>query len=355
MTNSPLKPIGTLHRETACEAPARTDARPAAPIRRSRGMAPIAARALAIATLGQNAHASMPAPMACTISDNLLWLLSMPLLVGLALVAVFLGLKVQACRAGAARLARTLERVGSDARMPVLDESGPDDIARLAHAINTVRRRQAEREAEHLDVQAAYAHDLRTPLTRMGLRCEMLEDAAAREAMERDLAEMRELVEASVACARMQRSVAEPLQRVDADGLIGNLVRDYRDSGRAIALDGCIGRPVVACPLALRRVLANLIDNALRYGTDVRVCARVDTKSLVLAVVDSGPGIRPAQIDAVLAPWVRAQPSHADKPGSGLGLAIARRLAQSMQGELHLENRRSGGFEARLTLPLVVA
>jgi signal transduction histidine kinase len=325
------------------------------PVRRSRGIALTVACALAMATLGQNTQASMLAPTSCTLNAGLPSLLSMPLLVVLALVAALLGLKLQAHRAGAARLARTLEHVDSDARMPALDERGSGDVAQLARAINTVRQRQAERVAEHLDVQAAYAHDLRTPLTRMGLRCEMLEDFEARKAMERDLAEMRELVDGSIASARMQHSLAEPLQRVDADGLIGNLVRDYRDSGRAIALDGCIGRPVVACPLALRRVLANLIDNALRYGTDVRVCARIDTQSLVLAVMDSGPGIRPAQIDAVLSPWVRAQQSHEEKPGSGLGLAIARRLAQSMQGELHLENRRSGGFEARLTLPLVVA
>ncbi|MDH6170767.1 signal transduction histidine kinase [Variovorax boronicumulans] len=354
MTNSPLKSIGTRHAEAACEELSR-DPGPTEPIRRSRAIALTAVRALAIATLGQNTHASMLVPMPCTINDGLLWLLSVSMLVGFTLVTAFLGLKFQAHRVGAGRLASALERVSGDARMPALDETGSGDIGRLARAINTVRRRQAEREAEHLDVQAAYAHDLRTPLTRMGLRCELLEDSAARTAMERDLMEMRELVEGSIACARMQHSMNEPLQRVDADGLIGNLVRNYRDSGRAIALDGCIGQPVVACPLALRRVLANLIDNALRYGTDVRVCARVDTKCLVLAVVDSGPGIKPTQIDAVLSPWIQAQQSHEEKPGSGLGLAIARRLAQSMQGELHLENRLSGGFEARLTLPLVVA
>jgi signal transduction histidine kinase len=337
MTYGPLKSIDTIHAKATS------------------GMALAAARSLAILTLGQNAHASALVPTACTINGHALWLLCMPLLVGLALAVAFLGLKLQLQRASAARLAGALERIAGDARIPALEENGSADIARLARAINTVGRRQAERDAQHLDVQAGYAHDLRTPLTRMGLRCEMLGDPEAREAMERDLAEMRELVEGSIACARMQHSLAEPLQRVDADGLIDNLVRGYRDSGRAIALDGRIGRPVVACPLALRRVLANLIDNALRYGTDVRVCARIDTKNLVLAVVDAGPGIRPGQIDAVLSPWVRGQQSQDGKPGSGLGLAISRRLVQAMQGELHLENRRTGGFEARLTLPLVVA
>lgn len=336
MTYSPLKSIDTIRPRTT----------------RRMGNA---ARALAILTFFQDTHASVLGPTACTINDGTLWLLCLTLLAGLALVVAFLGFKLRAHRASAARLAGTLARVAGQARIPAVDENGPADIVRLARAINMVRRHQAEREAQHLDVQAGYAHDLRTPLTRMGLRCELLGDREARDAMERDLAEMRELVEGSIACARMQHSLAEPLQRVDADGLIDNLVRGYRDSGSPIALDGRIGRPVVACPLALRRVLANLIDNALRYGTDVRVCARIDTKSLVLAVVDAGPGIRPAQLDAVLSPWVRGQQSQDGKSGSGLGLAISRRLVQAMQGELHLENRRSGGFEARLTLPLVVA
>ncbi|QSI34464.1 sensor histidine kinase [Variovorax sp. RKNM96] len=347
---------GPFHPARASEAPARADADGVAPGRRSHRLALIAARAIAVASLGQNAHAATLAPLACPLGDGLLWIVCVCVLVGFMLLAVFLWLEAMELRAGAARLARAMERHAGNARMPELAEGGPRAIARLARAINTVRSRQAERDAGHLDVQAAYAHDLRTPLTRMGLRCEMLEDEALREAMERDLLQMRELVEASVASARMQRSVAEPLQRIDADGLLGNLMRDYRDAGRAVALDGHIGQPVMACPLALRRVLANLIDNALRYGSDVRICARVDATSLVLAVVDSGPGIRPAQMDAVFAPWVRAQQGNQEgKPGSGLGLAIARRLARSMQGDLQLQNRRCGGLEARLTLPLVVA
>lgn len=337
MTNSPVKHPGTAAAASAAR------------------IAMIAGRALAIATLGQTTHAAMLPSAASTVDASLWGMLSLTLLVGLVLLGALFGFTVHAHRAGAMRIARELDREGKDARLPAIAVTGPMAIAQLARSINAVRRRQAEREAEHLDVQAAYAHDLRTPLTRMGLRCEMLEDPAAREAMARDLAEMRELVEASVASAWMQRSVAEPQQRVDADGLIGNLVRDYRDAGRAIALDGHIGRPVAACPLALRRVLANLIDNALRYGTDVRISARVDTRSLVLAVIDSGPGICPAQMEAVLSPWVRARQGQEHKPGSGLGLAIARRLARSMQGELLLQNRRGGGLEARLTLPLAMA
>jgi signal transduction histidine kinase len=149
--------------------------------------------------------------------------------------------------------------------------------------------------------------------------------------------------------------MAGPPQRVDADRLLDNLVRGYRDAGRAIALDGRIGQPVVACPLALRRVLANLIDNALRYDSEMRVCAHVDAQRLVMAVVDSGPGIKSAQIDAVFAPLVRGRQGEDGMPGSGFGMAIARRLARSMQGGVVVGEPAQRGQEARLPLPLVAA
>jgi signal transduction histidine kinase len=206
-----------------------------------------------------------------------------------------------------------------------------------------------------LQVLAAYAHDQRTPLTRMGIRCELVEDQSVREALQRDLAEMAELVEASLSCAKMQCSAGEQTQHVDADNLLDTLIGDYQDAGRTITLEGRVGRPLVTCPHALRRVLMNLIDNGLRYGDDVRLCVRVEARRLVLAVVDSGPGIVPAQMEAVFVPWYRSPETAARAPGSGLGLAIARRLTRAMCGELQLENRRAGGLEARLSLPLVPA
>ncbi|CAA2099349.1 sensor histidine kinase [Variovorax paradoxus] len=278
--------------------------------------------------------------------------------IALLLATACLLVHALAHRAALGRLAAALEqREGERPRSghTALGEGGPPAVARLARAINATRRRAAEREADQLDLQAGYAHDLRTPLTRLGLRCEMLEDDALRDAMVRDLAEMGELVEASLASARMQRSASEPPRRVDADGLLGTLVGDYRDAGRAVALEGRVGQPVAACPQALRRVLVNLIDNALRYGSDVRLCVQVDARRLVLAVVDSGPGIVPSEMEAVFAPWHRAPLACAPAAapaGSGLGLSIARRLTVAMRGELQLQNRRSGGLEARLTLPL---
>ncbi len=278
------------------------------------------------------------------------------LLAVLAMSAVVLtSLKIAELLTCLKQFAAAIEQGSAEGTGAMLSEDGSPAVARLARAINCSARDRAGRQAELLHVLAAYAHDQRTPLTRMGMRCELLDDPAVKAALQRDLAEMAELVEASLSCARMQCHAEEPTRCVDADGLLGTLIGDYRDAGRNVGLEGRVGRPVVTCPHALRRVLVNLIDNALRYGGDVRLCVRVEARRLVLAVVDSGPGIVPAQLDAVFAPWYRAPETAARAPGSGLGLAIARHLTLAMRGELQLENRRTGGLEARLTLPLVVA
>ena len=326
----------------------------AAARKRYRGVGALAAGLLLVTICARGAQAATFYTRPCLADDASLVLASL-LAAGFALLAVASWVHAFEHRLGIERLAAAIEQRSVERPPRILAESGPPTVARLARAINGAERHDAERVAELLDVFAAYAHDLRTPLTRMTLRCELLEDDELREAMERDLAEVGELVEASLACARMQCSASEPLRRFDADGLLGALVDNYKDAGRTVELEGQVGRPVVTCPHALRRVLVNLIDNALRYGSDVRLCVRVDARRVVLAVVDSGPGIVPAEMEAVFAPWYRAPQTSARAPGSGLGLAIARRLTLAMRGELQLENRRTGGLEARLTLPLAAA
>lgn len=193
----------------------------------------------------------------------------------LALVAAVLWLRALRLDAAIRQLAAALEDHGLEELPRSLVERGTPSIARLAAAINDAHHQHADRVTELLHVLAAYAHDLRTPLTRVMLRSGMLEDRALRDAMERDLAEMGELINASLACARLQCSVAEPPRSVDVDALLGSLVDNYRDAGLAVALDGRLDCPLVTFPHALRRVLVNLIDNALRYGRDVRLCVRV--------------------------------------------------------------------------------
>jgi signal transduction histidine kinase len=281
--------------------------------------------------------------------------LMLPAVIGIAIAA----LKIADMRWHLQQMTAALARnAGEQAETALPDSNGPEVITRLARAINVCANHRARRQAELLHVLAAYAHDLRTPLTRMSMRSELVDDVVLREAIARDIAEMTELVEGSLSCARMQCSVQEPMRAFDADGLLAALIDDYRDAGRVVKLEGQIGRALVTCPHALRRVLVNLIDNALRYGEDVRLSVKVEAQRLVLAVLDSGPGIAPARLEAVFAAWYRAPETvdvESTARGCGLGLAIARRLTLAMRGELELANRVAGGLEARLTLPLLAA
>jgi signal transduction histidine kinase len=129
------------------------------------------------------------------------------------------------------------------------------------------------------------------------------------------------------------------------------MVADYEDSGEQVLLEGRTGEPIVTRPNALRRILTNLIDNALKFGTDVRLQVHAEADRLVLAVIDNGPGIPPDQLENVLKPFYRVEGSrNRNTGGTGLGLAIAHQLAMAMGAELVLRNRPEGGLEARLTM-----
>ncbi|WP_249359224.1 ATP-binding protein [Cupriavidus sp. 2SB] len=272
---------------------------------------------------------------------------------GFAVVAALCAAHLLAVQAALGTLASRIENPPpSDDVGQFLPVEGPAVVRRLVQTINLAKQQCVERESELLAVQASYAHDLRTPMTRLMLRSELIDDAVLRGAIERDLDEMRELAEASLACARMQGSAPQSLRHVDADHLLDALLVNYREAGRPIPLEGRIGCPVLTCPHALRRILVNLIDNALRYGCNVQMSVRVEAQRLTVCVVDSGPGISPAQLETVFQPWYRAPETAARAQGSGLGLAIARRLSQAIRADLRLANRSEGGLEARLTLPL---
>ncbi len=271
---------------------------------------------------------------------------------GGALVGAGFGLVWLANQSALRRLSGSLEqRLAETTRTP-LAEFGPPDVARLIRAINARAACDSERLAEHLNVQAEFAHDMRGPIARIGLRSERVTDADLRGRMGRDLAELNSLVESSLVFARTLHGVREPMRRVDVDGLLDSLMGDYKDAGRTIEVVGRVGQPLTTCPRSLRRVLTNLIDNALRHGGGARLSARAEAQQVVLAVLDDGPGVEPAQLEAIFSPWYRAAHSRERTSGCGLGLAIARRLALSINAELHARNRIDGGFEAALTLPM---
>jgi signal transduction histidine kinase len=281
------------------------------------------------------------------VSDWVMWVLAVQLVV----LAVCAWLAVRLVTRPLARLAAAADELGPDLKAPTLDENGPTEVAHAARAFNAMQDRIAGYMAERVEILAAISHDLQTPITRMRLRTELMDNEQDQQKFRQDLDAMHALVKEGVTYARTLHGATEPPARIDGDALLESMVADYGDAGQPVALEGRIGAPIVTRPNALRRILANLIDNALKFGSDVRVRVQAEADRLVIAVQDNGPGIPPGELEAVLKPFYRVEGSrNRSTGGTGLGLAIAQQLATAMGAELRLSNRSEGGLEARVTL-----
>ena len=210
---------------------------------------------------------------------------------------------------------------------------------------------------ERLQLLAAISHDLQTPITRMKLRAEFMEESVERDKLCNDLSEMQHLVQEGVAYARSLDGTVEASRRVDLHSFLDSLVFDYQDVGQSVVLRAQLGTVIDTRPHALRRVLVNLVDNALKFGSEVTVNVEpMAGERLLIQILDRGPGIPEAQLPEVIKPFYRVE-SGCNRPtkGTGLGLAISQQLAQSLQGALTLSNRAGGGLCAQLALPQSVA
>jgi signal transduction histidine kinase len=234
-----------------------------------------------------------------------------------------------------------------------LAEDGPSEVTRAAAAFNRMQQRIDVHLKERMHILAAVSHDLQTPITRMRLRADLLDDTPLRDKLHADLAEMQAMVEEGIAYARSAQAAQEPAQRTDLQALVQAIVLDYTDAGRPVRLldhAGLHAAPLHADtrPQALRRLLCNLIDNALKFAGSAEVQLGASETGWTLQVLDRGPGIPAAQLDAVLQPFVRLEDSrHRSTGGTGLGLAIASQLAQGLGGRLVLGAREGGGLAAR--------
>lgn len=282
------------------------------------------------------------------VSSWVMWLLAIQLLV-LAVCAWF---AVRLVTRPLADLAAAADDLGPDLKPQKLAEEGPTEVAHAARAFNAMQQRIGGYMAERVEILAAISHDLQTPITRMRLRTEMMDDEHDRGKFRQDLDAMHSLVREGVTYARTLHGATEPPLRMDADALLESMQADYEDAGKTVHLEGRVGAPIVGRPNAMRRIVMNLIDNALIFGSDVRVRMNAGDGQLSIAVVDNGPGIPPDELDAVLKPFYRVESSrNRSTGGTGLGLAIAHQLAMAMGAELKLQNRPEGGLEARLTMP----
>jgi signal transduction histidine kinase len=248
-------------------------------------------------------------------------------------------------------LATAAEKLGEDINRPPLPATGPTEVRRAARAFNTMQSRLARFIADRTRIFAAMSHDLKTPLTRIRLRTEMLDDAELRAKFAKDVEEMESMIAQTLDFMR-DATASEPAQPVDVMALLESLQTDYQDAGQGFELDGRAARPISGRPRALRRCLTNLLDNAIRYGRGARIEVEERASELAIRVLDEGPGIPQAEIERAFEPFFRGEASRSrETGGTGLGLGIARNIARAHGGDVTLANRGGGGLEATLTLP----
>jgi signal transduction histidine kinase len=247
-------------------------------------------------------------------------------------------------------LAAAAEKIGTNVDSPPLDEAGTVEVRDAARAFNRMQTRIATYLRDRTRMLAAISHDLKTPITRLRLRSELLADEALREKFVRDLQEMETMVGRALEFAKGQ-DVREPPQPINVVALVESLQDDYREGGARVDVEGT-ARSYVGRPLAIKQCLRNLVDNAVKYGGHARIILADTDTMLTIRVRDSGPGIPVESLERVFDPFFRLEESrNRDTGGTGLGLSIARNVAETHAGTLVLRNAEGGGLEAILTLP----
>ena len=248
-------------------------------------------------------------------------------------------------------LARAAQDLGHDINRPPLSLSGASEIRQASAAFNAMQARIRQYIFQRTQMLAAITHDLQTPLTRMRLRLEKVQNAELQERLIGDLSAMQAMVREGLVLARSM-DTTENMQMLDLDSLLEAVCADAVDAGQQVTLKGQAGMALLGRPLDLRRCLGNLIDNAVKYGRDVRVCVDRINGAARIRIRDSGPGIPEGELGRVFDPFYRVETSRSrESGGTGLGLTIARNIAEQHGGSIALANHPEGGLEVTLVLP----
>jgi len=247
-------------------------------------------------------------------------------------------------------LAHAADSVGRELRPAHLEERGARELRDAARAFNTMQDRLHRYLDSRTRVLAAMSHDLKTPLTRLRLQVETLDNPALQARIGRELDEMESMVREALSLFRGLDD-GEPAAPLDVNALLAQIRTEFTDMGAVVTLSGQALRPLVGKPQALKRCLTNLVANAIKFGAraDIEV---EDGDELIIRVRDHGPGIPEEELERVFEPFYRLESSrNRDSGGTGLGLSIARDIAQAHGGSLTLANLPGGGLEATLRLP----
>ena len=274
------------------------------------------------------------------------------LAVQMALIVLCVWFAVRLATRPLAQLASAADALDPNRKGAPMSEEGPSEVAHAARAFNAMRERIAHYLEERVQILAAISHDLQTPITRMKLRAEMADESTEKEKLVRDLGEIERLVQDGIAYARSAHGNVEKVSRIDIASFVESMVYDYQDTGKAIAIVNTVEGTVQTKPHALRRILTNFIDNALKFAGSAEIGVEKRGDAVAITVMDRGPGIPEDQLDAAMQPFYRLEQSrNRETGGTGLGLAIAQQLATAIGGSIRLYNREGGGLAAEIVIP----
>ncbi|MDR6661409.1 ATP-binding protein [Tardiphaga sp. 20_F10_N6_6] len=249
--------------------------------------------------------------------------------------------------------AKAAEEFSLNGSAEPLPERGPEEIRSVARALNRMRERIGTLIDDRTKMLAAISHDLRTPITRLRLRSEFIEDDGHRRHMLRDLDQMRSMLEAVLSFLRNDRRLEE-MTLTDIATTLQLIADQFADIGHMVTYQGPSHAMAMARPDDLHRAVTNLVENAVKFGSEANISLTMSEGGAIIDVADDGPGISDAQKSAMLQPFVRgddARNMDHEAAGFGLGLSIARAVTLAHGGELTLLDRQPRGLIVRITLP----
>jgi signal transduction histidine kinase len=248
--------------------------------------------------------------------------------------------------------AQAAQRFGINVDAPPMDECGPSEIKRAAQAFNQMQQRIRMFVQERMQMIAAISHDLKTPLTRLQLRTEFIEDEIQRNKALEDLKEMQVILDSTLSFAR-EHSNNEARTQVDLAVLVQSVCDGIADAGHEVSYQGPEHLTYYCAPVSIRRALSNVINNAIQYGQIAEVTLKQTSDTILIEVADRGPGIPQTQREQVFSPFFRLEKSRSrETGGTGLGLAVARTVVRQHGGDIELADRDGGGLLVSITLPV---
>jgi signal transduction histidine kinase len=248
-------------------------------------------------------------------------------------------------------LSQAAEDLGKNIDRPPLPETGSTEVKAAARTFNAMQNRLKSYIKDRETIFSAISHDLKTPITRLRLRSEMLEDEAQRNKFVGDLIELETMVHSALQCLK-DTTIQEDTVAIDLAGLLKEVCEGANIQQHCVSFDGHQVGPYQGKPIALKRAFANIVDNGIFYGRRAEVSLRQVASDMIIKVRDFGPGVAIEDQQKIFEPYVRLEKSrNRNTGGSGLGLSIVSNIVHAHGGDLKVANHPQEGFVVEITLP----